>query len=71
VQDRQTDIFLPTSIYEKHQQQYIEKLKAMVEYADNQQYCRSQLLLSYFGEDNADTCGTCDICREKAKHTNV
>ena len=71
VQDRQADIFLPISIYEKHQQQYIEKLKAMVEYADNQQYCRSQLLLSYFGEDNADTCGTCDICREKAKHTNV
>ena len=71
VQDRQTDIFLPTSIYEKHQQQYIEKLKAMVEYADNQQYCRSQLLLSYFGEDNADTCGTCDICRAKAKQTNT
>ena len=71
VQDRQADIFLPISIYEKHQQQYIEKLKAMVEYADNQQYCRSQLLLSYFGEDNADTCGTCDICRVRAKQTNT
>ena len=71
VQDRQADIFLPISIYEKHQQQYIEKLKAMVEYADNQQYCRSQLLLSYFGEDNADTCGTCDICRARAKQTNT
>lgn len=71
VQDRQADIFLPISIYEKHQQQYIEKLKSMVEYADNQQYCRSQLLLSYFGEDNADTCGTCDICRAKAKQTNT
>ena len=71
VQDRQVDIFLPISIYEKHQQQYIEKLKAMVEYADNQQYCRSQLLLSYFGENNADTCGTCDICRARAKQTNT
>ena len=71
VQDRQADIFLPISIYEKHQQQYIEKLKAMVEYADNQQYCRSQLILSYFGENNADTCGTCDICRAKAKQTNT
>ena len=71
VQDRQADIFLPISIYEKHQQQYIEKLKSMVEYADNQQYCRSQLLLSYFGEDNADACGTCDICRAKAKQTNT
>jgi ATP-dependent DNA helicase RecQ len=39
----------------------------MVEYADNQLYCRSQLLLSYFGETDAATCGTCDVCRQKAK----
>lgn len=67
VEDRQTEIFLPASIYDKHQKQYIEKLKAMVEYADNQQYCRSQVLLSYFGEDDADTCGSCDVCRAKRK----
>ena len=69
VQDRQTEIYLPTSIYEKHQQQYIEKLKAMVEYADNEQYCRSQVMLSYFGEDDAEACGTCDVCRAHAKRT--
>ena len=67
VQDRQTEIFLSTSIYDNHRQQYIEKLKAMVEYADNQLYCRSQLLLSYFGETDAATCDTCDVCRSKAK----
>jgi len=61
--ERQTDIHLPTHIYDNHRQQYIEKLKAMVEYADNQLYCRSQLLLSYFGETDAHTCGSCDICR--------
>ena len=65
--ERQTDIYLPTTIYENHRQQYIEKLKAMVEYADNQLYCRSQLLLSYFGETDAATCGSCDVCRQKAK----
>ena len=65
--ERQTDIYLPTNIYDNHRQQYIEKLKAMVEYADNQLYCRSQLLLSYFGETDAATCGTCDVCRSKAK----
>lgn len=66
-QERQTDIFLSTDIYEKHQQQYVDKLKAMIEYADNQHYCRSQILLSYFGEHDAEACGTCDVCRLKAK----
>ncbi len=70
IQERQTDIYLPTHIYDNHRQQYIEKLKAMVEYADNQLYCRSQLLLSYFGETDADTCGSCDVCRHKAKMAN-
>lgn len=69
-QERQTDIYLPTHIYDNHRQQYIDKLKAMVEYADNQLYCRSQLLLSYFGETDADTCGSCDVCRQKAKTAN-
>ncbi len=63
--ERQTEIYLSTNIYDNHRQQYIEKLKAMVEYADNQLYCRSQLLLSYFGETDAATCGSCDVCRSK------
>ena len=45
-----------------------EKLEAMVEYAENRHYCRSQLLLGYFGENDAPTCGTCDICRANTKH---
>ena len=65
--ERQVDIHLSTDIYDNHRQQYIEKLKAMVEYADNYLYCRSQLLLSYFGETDAATCSSCDICREKMK----
>ena len=70
VEERQTDIFLPETIYEKHQQQYIDKLRAMVEYADNQQFCRSQILLSYFGEDDAEVCGTCDVCRAKKRESS-
>lgn len=65
--DRQRDISLPTSIYSRHQQQYVNKLKAMVEYADNQQFCRSQVLLDYLGEEDAIACSKCDICRNKKK----
>ena len=68
--DRQTDIHLPVSVYEDRQARYAERLKAMVEYAENQQFCRSQVLLAYFGETDAAPCGTCDICRACMKMDN-
>ncbi len=42
-----------------------EKLKAMVEmcYART---CRQQWILEYFGEPDAQTCGNCDVCRERS-----
>jgi ATP-dependent DNA helicase RecQ len=38
------------------------KLKAMIElcYADR---CRQQMILEYFGEDDAEPCGNCDVCK--------
>ena len=65
--NRQTQIRIPEDFYTQRKSHYVDKLKAMVEYADNQQYCRSQLLLSYFGEHDADACGSCDVCRMKKK----
>ena len=65
--NRQAEIRVPEAFYTQRKDHYVEKLKAMVEYADNQLYCRSQLLLSYFGEHDAPNCGTCDVCRSKNK----
>ena len=65
--NRQAEIRVPEHFYTGRKTHYVEKLKAMIEYADNQQFCRSQLLLSYFGENDAETCGTCDVCRLRAK----
>ena len=61
--NRQAQIRIPEEFYKERKNHYASKLKAMVEYAENKHYCRSQVLLSYFGENNAPTCGTCDICR--------
>ena len=65
--NRQAEIRVPEHFYTGRKTHYVEKLKAMIEYADNQQFCRSQLLLSYFGENDSETCGTCDVCRLRAK----
>jgi hypothetical protein len=62
--NRQAEIRVPETSYTQRKSHYVDKLKAMVEYADNQQFCRSQLLLSYFGEHDATACGTCDVCRQ-------
>ena len=65
--ERQTEIYLSPAIYEQRQQRFVTKLQAMVEYADQTQFCREQVLLSYFGEKNAAPCGHCDVCRELAR----
>ena len=62
--ERQTEIYLSPAIYEQRQERYIAKLQAMLEYADQNQFCREQLLLAYFGETDAVACGHCDVCRE-------
>ena len=65
--NRQAQIRIPQDFYNERKSHYASKLKAMVEYAENKHYCRSQVLLAYFGENDAPTCGTCDICRANNK----
>ena len=64
--ERQTEIYLSPSIFEERQERFLSKLQAMLEYADQTQFCREQLLLAYFGETSAVPCGHCDVCREIA-----
>ncbi|NWK53981.1 ATP-dependent DNA helicase RecQ [Verrucomicrobiaceae bacterium N1E253] len=40
-----------------------EKLDSMIRLSEVRQ-CRQQAILEYFGESQADTCGTCDVCRD-------
>ena len=64
--ERQTEIYLSPAIFEERQERFVSKLRAMLEYADQTQFCREQVLLYYFGETNAAACGHCDVCRELA-----
>jgi len=64
--ERQADIYLSPAVYEERQALFESKLQAMLEYADQTQFCREQVLLAYFGETTAPACGHCDVCRELA-----
>ncbi len=44
-------------------------MAAMLGYISNKNVCRSIYLLNYFGEKNAEKCGTCDICTKKKSVT--
>lgn len=41
------------------------KLKAMIDLCYDEQRCRQQQILAYFGESESQPCGTCDVCRRQ------
>lgn len=52
--------------YEFLRKNYFERVKAMQDYVSEEDTCRSQYLLSYFGQDDSKPCGTCDVCRSNS-----
>lgn len=52
---------LSPDAYEYRKRRADEKIQAMVDFLKNDQ-CRSQFLLSYFGENDAPRCGQCNVC---------
>lgn len=49
-------------VYEDRKDSFIKRIKAMTEYAESDDKCRSRMLLLYFGEKNEHNCGQCDVC---------
>lgn len=60
--EREVDLYLSPAIFEERQMRFISKIYAMLEYAEQNQFCREQVLLAYFGERDAIPCGHCDVC---------
>ena len=60
--EREVDLYLSPAIFEERQMRFISKINAMLEYAEQNQFCREQVLLAYFGERDAVPCGHCDVC---------
>lgn len=60
--EEKKDLLFPKEIYEDRKRDFMERIKAMLYYAKTDDICRSQLLLRYFGEDDATECKQCDVC---------
>ena len=60
--DREDEVFIPKQVYEDRKEQFIKRIEAVMVYAGNDDVCRSQQLLRYFGEDDVEQCGHCDVC---------
>jgi len=56
------NIHLSAERYKFRKERYTERINELLEYARNDNKCRSQYLLTYFGELNAQRCGQCDVC---------
>ncbi len=61
------NILISNEKYRKRKERYVKRAGAMINYAESKAKCRSQILLSYFGEKNPYRCGECDVCRRRNK----
>ena len=63
----QKSLFISKENYKKRKKRFVSRMQSVIDYATNQDLCRSQVLLSYFGEKDSNPCGKCDVCKKGSK----
>ena len=59
------DLNLGEDVYETRLQRFDERITAMIQYAMDDNICRSRRLMHYFGQEKTRACGQCDVCLRK------
>ncbi len=59
------NVYLSSKQYIFRKDKYISRISEMLIYVKSETKCRSQFLLTYFGEKDAPRCGKCDVCLSK------
>lgn len=65
------NFYISETSYLNRKNSFEMRINAMFEYAENKKLCRSSALLKYFGEDNSQSCGQCDVCISKRRDKNI
>lgn len=58
-------ISIPKLVLEDRKNRFETRISSMTEYAENDMFCRSRMLLIYFNEKNPKDCGNCDVCLKR------
>jgi len=53
--------------YGGRKQAALKRMQSVLDYIQSTNHCRSQVLLTYFGEKKAQRCGKCDVCLDRNK----
>lgn len=64
---RPKNVNLDPKRYEMLKDSFLERMQKMIDYISEETVCRSRYLLEYFGQAESEDCGTCDVCRARAK----
>jgi ATP-dependent DNA helicase RecQ len=60
-------LYISKQHYHDRKEIAVKKMESVIYYAFSKHKCRSQILLSYFGEKESYRCGICDVCIERNK----
>ncbi len=61
------DLYISKENYALRKESARKRLESLKAYVTSVNRCRSQILLSYFGEKDRPRCGQCDVCLERNK----
>lgn len=62
------DLYIAPETYTRRQELMRERFERMTAYAANAERCRSAVLEEYFGGEDPEACGVCDICLERRRN---
>ena len=63
---RPGNVQLSPERYKMLRSTYRERVQTMLDYVEEDDRCRSQFLLRYFGQEDSKPCAKCDLCRSGA-----
>jgi ATP-dependent DNA helicase RecQ len=59
---RAEELYIDPIRYRLRKEQYVARVRTMIQYLDMTEGCRSRFLANYFGDDESTDCGVCDNC---------
>ena len=65
------DLYIAPETYLHRKKLMSDRFDNMVNYASQQTECRSRVIQQYFGDENAQPCGVCDVCLQNKRRRNM